>query len=169
DLGFHSLVYLAQALGPRLTGSLELNVFSCGVHPVNDGDALRPLRATVVGPAKLIPLEYTAIACRHFDLALPPSGSKREEALLGLLSGELLTAPDADEVAYREAPSVPQGMERRIRAWQRQPLAAPAPAEAGLLRGGVYLITGGLGGIGLAVAEHLVTTSSGAARLVLVG
>jgi NADP-dependent 3-hydroxy acid dehydrogenase YdfG len=43
------------------------------------------------------------------------------------------------------------------------PEAAPPPYRAG----GVYLITGGLGGIGLALAEHLARTVG--ARLVLLG
>ena len=42
--------------------------------------------------------------------------------------------------------------------------AAPAPAPV-IREGGSYLITGGLGGVGLTVAEHLVTR--GARRLVL--
>ncbi|WP_432103583.1 SDR family NAD(P)-dependent oxidoreductase [Streptomyces sp. bgisy091] len=59
-----------------------------------------------------------------------------------------------------------RGGVRQVRRW-----GAVAPSEAGasgpLRRGGVYVITGGAGGLGALVARHLARTA--AARLVLAG
>ena len=52
-----------------------------------------------------------------------------------------------------------------MRRWSPYDLSA-APERRRLERGGVYLLTGGLGGIGLVVAEHLAREFK--ARLVLV-
>src|SRR6185436_17352311 len=60
-------------------------------------------------------------------------------------------------VAYR-------GPHRWIRWAEPTPLAAPN-GRSPLRQGGVYLITGGLGGIGLVLAEHLAEAYK--ARLVL--
>ncbi|HEV7509231.1 MAG TPA: SDR family NAD(P)-dependent oxidoreductase [Thermoanaerobaculia bacterium] len=169
DRGFHSLIYLAQALGPRIgaAGSsqgeakVEINVVSRGVHPVTAGDRLRPDRATVIGPVKLIPQEYPLLSCRHFDVQIDPPGSESETRLLEQLLAELDRAVDERLVAYRSH-------ERFIQSFPRQPLPpSPAAESPRFRRGGVYLITGGLGGLGLAMAEHLASTLQ--ARLVLVG
>ena len=60
-------------------------------------------------------------------------------------------------VAYR-------GLHRWVQWLERMPLG-PETADTLLRDGGVYLITGGLGGIGLVLAEHLARTRR--ARLVL--
>ncbi|MCF3101770.1 SDR family NAD(P)-dependent oxidoreductase [Streptomyces roseoverticillatus] len=75
-----------------------------------------------------------------------------DDALAELAAG----APDAD-VRYEAG-------ERRVR--EVRPVPAP-DAPASLRERGVYLITGGLGGVGLALARHLARTVR--ARLVLCG
>ncbi|MCP4660878.1 MAG: polyketide synthase, partial [bacterium] len=153
DLGFHSLVYLAQALGPRIRGStagdaVELSVVTRGVYAVTGEESLRPEWATVVGPIRVVPVEYPTLVCRHLDLTLPESGSRQEELLLDRLLEELSSPPEHRVVAYR-------GAQRMVRNFKRQPLEMAPAAGGKLRRDGVYLITGGLGGIGLAIASHL--------------
>ncbi|MGW1984074.1 SDR family NAD(P)-dependent oxidoreductase [Streptomyces collinus] len=77
---------------------------------------------------------------------------RRADALAELAAG----APDV-EVCYAHGT-------RRIRL--ARPMPAPAD-RASLRERGVYLITGGLGGVGLALARHLARSVH--ARLVLVG
>jgi acyl transferase domain-containing protein/acyl carrier protein len=169
DHGFHSLICLAQALGPRIGDSeeshgdvkVDVTVVSRGVHPVTGDEALRPERATVIGPVKLLPVEYPSLSCRHVDIDVEAPGSDTEALLAEKLLDELVTAVDERVVAYRQG-------ERWTRSFARRSLPpAPAAASARFRRGGVYLITGGLGGLGLATAEHLASTLD--ARLVLVG
>jgi NAD(P)-dependent dehydrogenase (short-subunit alcohol dehydrogenase family)/acyl carrier protein len=52
-----------------------------------------------------------------------------------------------------------------VLTYEPTPIPAPATPALGLRQGGVYLITGGTGGIGLEIAAHLARTVS--ARLVL--
>ncbi len=162
DVGFHSVVYLARSLAPNLEDGVDLNLFSSGVHRVFGDEALRPHRATLAGPAKVVPMEYPSISTRHFDLDLPEAGSETEGRLIDALVKELDLPPGDREVAYRDG-------ERWIRHFDRKSLATVSPdaANLGWRQKGVYLITGGLGGLGLATAEHLAQSCD--ARLVLVG
>jgi NAD(P)-dependent dehydrogenase (short-subunit alcohol dehydrogenase family)/acyl carrier protein len=60
-----------------------------------------------------------------------------------------------------------RGRDRFTRTWQPAPLARDAAKPARLRQGGVYLVTGGLGGIGLSLAEGLARETRG--TLVLLG
>jgi thioesterase domain-containing protein/NAD(P)-dependent dehydrogenase (short-subunit alcohol dehydrogenase family) len=82
------------------------------------------------------------------------------DAVAASLETELLGEPACEVVAHRAG-------ERFVRGFEAAPLAPAAP-EAGTLReGGTYLITGGLGGLGLTMADRLAHDLK--ARLVLVG
>ncbi|MCP3805305.1 SDR family NAD(P)-dependent oxidoreductase [Allokutzneria sp. A3M-2-11 16] len=115
---------------------------------VTGTDPVEPGRATAVGPAKLLPIEL-GIRCTLVDLADPARGVDQ-------LIGEALAEDGEDIVAWR-------GGRRWVPAFEPVKLAESNP----LRDGGVYVITGGLGGIGLAMAQRLAETVS--ARLVLLG
>ena len=161
DRGFHSLIYLARALSPTRRETVELNVVTSGVYAVAGGEVLHPLPATVTGPVQIVPVEYPAISVRHVDLELPEPGNPEEDELLDALFAEVHRPPGEREVAFRHG-------ERLVRSYAHRPLVKSAGGSGSCWRpGGVYLITGGLGGLGLAAAEHLASTCG--ARLVLVG
>jgi len=103
----------------------------------------------------VIPQEFSHIACRQVDLdALAAIG---DDQIAGLVTE--LSTPGTDRVvAYRQGRRWSACSSRR----QWSPLARPAVAGA---PEGVYLITGGLGGIGLVLADHLARTAK--AKLVL--
>jgi acyl transferase domain-containing protein len=158
ETGFYSLLFLTQAwqdLWPdrpadiRILTSNACNV--SGVERVESGKAL------VFGPARVIPNESMTIKCQVIDVSL--AGPDSQVAVMPLLAE--LTTPASDQlVAYRAG-----------RRWvlTHEPVELPSHAELprALRRRGVYLITGGLGGIGLETARELVRTAG--ARLVLVG
>jgi acyl transferase domain-containing protein len=161
DTGFNSLLFLAQALGDEgFTHPIQIEIVSNGIHEVTGEEAIWPEKATVLGPCKVIPHEYPNIACRSIDITLPPAGSASEERLFDLLLAELLTKPGEPIIAYR-------GAHRWRQTFEQACLDEPDRLETRLRRNGVYLITGGLGGIGLELAEHLARSCG--ARLVLVG
>ena len=166
DLGLHSLLFLAQTLGERdLAADVEIDVISHGVHVVTGEETVRPEKATALGACKVVPLEYPHIRCRAIDVVLPEAGSKAEQRLLDQLRVELSTnSPDA-VVAYR-------GDYRWIESVEPvhlEPLHSENGAKVAprLKPNGVYLITGGLGGIGLTLAEFLARSVR--AKLILVG
>ena len=159
ELGFYSLVYLSRALGERDgEGRCGIVVVSDGIQDVTGQEALEPEAATVLGPCKVIPQEYTHLTCRSVDLEPPAAGW--DDASAARLAQELIAGSSDHVVAYRGAYRWVQGFE---------PWAMPAvePGASRLRDDGVYLVTGGLGGIGLEVAEFLARAVR--ARLVLVG
>jgi acyl transferase domain-containing protein/acyl carrier protein len=152
---FCSLLAMAQGLGRTGTAPVDVAVVTRGVHRVVGDEELWPENATVLGLCKVIPKEFARVTSRGIDIAVGPGGA--EGAVAELLQ-ELRAPGDDDElVALRDG-------ERWVQVFRK--LAAGASGGAGKLRRrGVYLITGGLGGLGLALAEHLATRY--AARLVL--
>ena len=158
DLCFYSLLYLAQAWSDHCgEDPLNLVVVTNGLQSVcSSNEPLHPAKALVLGPCKVIPQEYPAIACRCVDVAVPEdSGAHLAESLLR----EVTRPATAGVVAYR-----------RKHRWEQifEPLRLPAPsAGVGFRARGVYVITGGLGGMGLTFARDLAETVQ--ARLVLIG
>ncbi len=161
ELGFNSLIFLAQALGDQnLPERLPIGVVSNQVQAVTGEESLCPAKATLLGPCMVIPEEYPQLTCRSIDVVIPPDGSRSMERLIDQLIAEL-TAETADlTVAYR-------GTHRWVRMLEPLRLAETTQAPPCLREGGVYLITGGLGGIGLVLAEYLAQTVR--AKLVLLG
>jgi NAD(P)-dependent dehydrogenase (short-subunit alcohol dehydrogenase family)/acyl carrier protein len=156
--GFWSLLYLAQALGGGGGAKeIDLTVVSSGLHALTGDEALRPEIATILGPLQVIPLENPVVRARSLDFALPAPGAIAEERLLRQLIAELLGPHDEPVIAWR-------GLRRWAPRYAK--VAAPAaPRKPGLRERGVYLITGGLGGVGLELAGHLASAVQ--ARLVL--
>ena len=157
-LGFESLLHLAAALDAAGPGqSRRIVVVSDRLHDVA-GDAVSPAKATLLGPVAVIPQEHAGLACRSVDILLPATG-EADDLVVDQLLAEVTTAPDDPVVAYR-------GRHRWRRTFDPVRLA-PDGGASRLREGGVYLITGGLGRIGLALAGHLARAVR--ARLVLVG
>jgi amino acid adenylation domain-containing protein len=152
DLGFLSLLALARSASARGLKA-RLTAVSSGIHEVTGEEELRPERATLLGAVKVIPREMPDLACRSIDLPNPAVSDTLADRLLA----EIASAADDPVVALRGAPRWTQTFE-------------PVRLEAGagtprLADGGVYLVTGGRGGIGGALALHLARTYR--AKLVL--
>lgn len=161
ELGFYSLLYLAQALGEQnIADQIQLMVVSNNLFEVTGEESVSAQKATVLGPCKVIPKEYENIACRLIDIAIPEAVGQSDEKLSEQLIAELLASSSEPIVAYRRNYCWAQTFEavRLDAAVEKQPR---------LREQGVYLITGGLGGIGLALAEYLAQAAQ--AKLVLIG
>ncbi|MFL6261090.1 MAG: amino acid adenylation domain-containing protein [Thermoanaerobaculia bacterium] len=146
---FYSLLFLAQAL-PRMAGRrTRLDIISSGLQRVVGDEEIEPARALLLGPVRVLPRERPDVVCRSLDLA---TGNESVE----LLVDELLAAGAEPLVALR-------GGRRWVQAFEA---VRPSGAGWNLRDEGVYLITGGLGGIGLTLAGELARRIR--ARLVLV-
>ena len=153
---FYSVLSLAQAIGAQDAGPLEILSVSNGLHSVAGETVIKPERAVLLGPIRVMPREFPGISCRHIDFDRE-IGDRARAAMVILNEASLQS--QAAQVAYR-------GAERWVESFEALPLRTRLPATR-LKEKGVYLITGGLGGIGLAVADYLARTVH--ARLVLVG
>ncbi|HEU5227114.1 MAG TPA: SDR family NAD(P)-dependent oxidoreductase, partial [Ktedonobacteraceae bacterium] len=160
DAGFYSLLTLAQALGEIELGHCVLSVLADGIYDVLGQEQLSPAKATILGPCRVIPQEYEALSCHLIEIA--PSdllASTTRKGLIDLLAQELAIEAGERIVALR-------GMRRWLPTFEEVQIPEPTTPQRGLRERGVYLLTGGLGGIGLALAEYLA--SSVHARLVLI-
>lgn len=156
DVGFYSLLFLAQALEKQnATNEIQLIVVSNHVQDVTGAEVLCPEKATLFGPLKVIPLEYPQIRCRMVDVILPQSEGETTQRLVDSLLLEIKSTSTVPVVAYR-------GQHRWIQTFDSVDLPIQ---DTRLRQHGVYLITGGLGNIGLLLAQYLVETVQ--ARLIL--
>ncbi len=161
ERGFYSLLFLAQALGrSHRDAPVEIVAVTSGVHRIDGGEALCPDKATLLGPTRVIPQEMAGLLCRAVDVVVPEVKSAAEDELAAALRAELAAGGDEPVVAWRDGERFVQGFEARR-------LEAAEGAASRLREEGVYLLTGGLGGLGLVIAEHLAKTVK--ARLVLTG
>ncbi|WP_445629022.1 SDR family NAD(P)-dependent oxidoreductase [Nostoc sp. DSM 114167] len=161
EKGFYSLLFLAQALGKqRITDELQITVISNNIHSVTEEEPLCPEKATLLGTVKIIPQEYPNINCRSIDVVIPKEVSWQQEKLVNQLVNELQIQSSDIVVAYR-------GFHRWVQTFEPVRLEEAEGGRSRLRQGGVYLITGGLGGIGLALASHLAKAVQ--AKLVLIG
>ncbi|WP_445634031.1 type I polyketide synthase [Nostoc sp. DSM 114161] len=158
-LGFWSLLYLAQALGKQnISDYLKLKVVTNNLYNVIGDEKLRPEKSTILGACKVIPKEYSNIHCSLIDVIIPTAQITHKFAKY--LITEVTTKQTENIVAYR-------GYYRWIPTFENVRLDENIPGKAKLKKAGVYLITGGLGGIGLVLAEHLAKTVQ--AKLILIG
>ncbi|HEX7955463.1 MAG TPA: type I polyketide synthase, partial [Pyrinomonadaceae bacterium] len=160
DVGFHSLMFLAQALGNQGDiAPVRLEVVTNNMQEVLGGDVLFPAKATVLGPCQVIPQEYQQVNCRSIDIVLPAASGRDEARLVEQLVAEASAATDgARVIAYR-------GQHRWVQTVEEVRLGETAGEPARLRARGVYLITGGLEPGGLELAEYLARAVR--ARLVL--
>jgi malonyl CoA-acyl carrier protein transacylase/acyl carrier protein len=152
ERGFYDLLFLLQALGDRGgSESFQVTVVTACAQRVAPGDLPCPERAMMHALCRVAPHEQAGLSCRVLDLGFPLL-----ERWLGRIAADLAAAPTSEPlISWR-------GGER----WQ--PDLAPIRLEPGpsLRDEEVWLVTGGLGGLGLEIAEHLAASR---ARLVLLG
>lgn len=160
DLAYFSLVHLARALGRHVQSeAVRLVVVTSGAVRVQPEEALsRPERALVTGPCRVIPSEYRNVTCVHADVQPPVPGGADEEVLTDRLLGEAFGESPEPVVAYRD-------LQRYALAYRPAQLPRPEGEIPRLRHGGAYLITGGLGGIGMVLAEYLARSYN--AKLIL--
>ncbi|MGQ0678277.1 MAG: type I polyketide synthase [Actinomycetota bacterium] len=144
--GLFSLFKLAKAFSH--TGKpVRLFVGSNGGQHVLPDDVLCASKSTLVAGCRVIPQELHNVRTSYVDLLLPSDG-EGPGTLCNLMLPELALAEPEPVVAYR-------GSQRWIQTFDQldpapNPDASPLAAD-----GGTYLITGGLGNVGYAMATSL--------------
>ncbi|MEH2065248.1 MAG: SDR family oxidoreductase [Nostoc sp.] len=158
-LGWSSLLFLAQAITENnQTDALEISILSNNLQEVTGSEILCPEKALVLGTCKVMPLEYPNINCRSIDVVVPVESGQEE--LIQTLIAELTTPTSDQIIAYR-------GRNRWVQDFEPVQLDETITENLRLRKQGVYLITGGLGGVGLLLAEYLAQTVQ--AKLILLG
>lgn len=155
ERGCQSLLYLTQALAQcGWHHVLRLTVLTPGIFNIIGDEPIQPAHATLLGPSTVIPQEYRQITCRVVDWSATLNDGISLERLLTDLN-----APEAEAViAYRH------GL-RWVQQFEPLPLPEPASDQTLLRSQGIYLITGGLGNIGLTLAAALASRQAKLALL----
>ena len=133
--------------------SARLWLVTAGAQPIGDG-MLDPLAAMLWGLGRVAAAEHPDIFAGLVDL----QGSRAPADAAAWLRREVLAGGGENQVAYRDG----QRHVARLKAAPR-----PTGRPGSLSPAGSYLITGGLGDLGLQVAGRLV--EMGARRLILLG
>jgi NAD(P)-dependent dehydrogenase (short-subunit alcohol dehydrogenase family)/acyl carrier protein len=129
-----------------------IDVVTNNIHNVIGEEVLCPSKAMVLALCKVIPQEFTNIKCRNIDITFPAPRNKKEEILINQIMAELTIKASGQCVAYR-------GRHRWLQTYEAVESDKSPEETPGILRnGGVYLITGGIGGIGLVLSEYLART-----------
>lgn len=151
QFSFWALFALAKVLcdldTPVTLNVVTNNLWEFGEHPGT------PLASLLLGPVNVLPREAPHVHTRSIDLHGPV------DAHWSALGAELATLPVARQVLLH-------GEQRWTQQLVNSYQSAPEDIVRWVRPGGTYLITGGLGGIGLAVAEHLAKQGAGRIGLV---
>jgi acyl transferase domain-containing protein/acyl carrier protein len=161
DTGYYSLLHLGQALAKGDTSRpVRVEVVTNRLHDLDGERHALPEKAPLLGPCKVIPQEQQHVTTRCIDILAPEPLTDAVAQTASRLLAEVSQKPKDVVVAWR-------GHHRFAQALAPLRLEADGEAPHPLREKGVYLITGGLGGVGLLLAEHLAETVH--ARLALLG
>ena len=153
---YGSVLSVVQALAEQ-ERPLVLTTIATGLFACQDDETPEPAKSLLLGPTQVTPREFPHIRSRSIDVSLPGAAPS---AVAARLLQELRQAVTDTAISVR--PSA-----RFVRVLDGVPLDA-VPDDMPLVRErATVLITGGLGGIGLEIAEHLAKTAK--ARVVLIG
>ena len=158
--GLLQSVFLARTLAAHhVRQEIDLFTLSTNIQDVFGTEILSPEKSTLLGPCIVIRQEYPNFRTKSIDFELPRYVSEYE-TVADLVFGEFLEPDWSLFVAYRNA-------QRWVQIYEPIVLSRPGHRESSFRERGVYLITGGLGSVGIAISEYLAKTYR--AKLVLVG
>ncbi len=181
ERGFYSLLFLAQAVADEnLAGPMHLSVITNSMVRITGEELTHASKSTALGPIQVIPREFPDFTVSALDFELPQAsnhffGGRLAMALVDPFAGRKAVTSKLDQIAElicEEVLGTPKSCQAALRDGRRYEKSYAkrtlAEAQPELRSDGAYLITGGLGGLGLVAADNLVKWQSGIG-LVLVG
>ncbi|HEX3046696.1 MAG TPA: SDR family NAD(P)-dependent oxidoreductase [Bacillota bacterium] len=144
--GVYSLFNLVNAMAKHRPNQIpNLLLISSDVYEVTGAEKqLHPENSPFFGLGKVIPKEIPEIICRCIDL----DESAGALDLLRELKARASASEDSSQVVYRDG-------QRYIEELREADLQSNPENEISFKEDGVYLITGGAGGIGMEIAHFL--------------
>ncbi|PKM50196.1 MAG: hypothetical protein CVV02_12580 [Firmicutes bacterium HGW-Firmicutes-7] len=145
DCGVFSLLYLVKAIhNASMSEGMELTLVSDYVYEINNQQKrICPENAPLLGLGKVISKEYPNISCKCIDI---DDATKASEVLNEVYYSEKY------QVVYRNG-------SRYVQELSSVDFDKCEPLEVHFKYDGVYIITGGAGGIGLEIAKYLAFKS----------
>ncbi|WP_438431721.1 SDR family NAD(P)-dependent oxidoreductase [Gorillibacterium sp. sgz500922] len=143
ETGVYSLFYLTRSMlkHERTQETMRIHLLTAHVHPIREReDRLQPENATLIGLGKVVYQEYPHLQCKAMDL--DDSTGARD------ILPELFTNAKTYQSAYRDG-------KRYVEVFREVNVEQAEPRELEWKPSGVYVITGGMGGIGLEMAKYI--------------
>lgn len=156
-LGCNSVLYLVQALTKRIAAMPRLWLVTRGAQSIHPNEPVAVEQSPLWGLGKVISFEVPELKCVRIDLDAQTSNA----ATLPLLLRQFAIDDAEDQIAFRA------GVRYVLRLLPFTFSTTAYSSTLSLRTDGTYLITGGLGALGLATAEWM--TQRGARHLVLLG
>jgi phthiocerol/phenolphthiocerol synthesis type-I polyketide synthase E len=145
---YHAQVALASSLPVSIKTPIRLLVATAGIYSVLDEPVSDVGAAIALGPVLALPTEIEGLSSRLVDV--DPHTSSQVDDVAKTLVLEAAMSDGENQTAWRSG--------RRWLLRYESCYLQPTPSEVlPLKQGAVVLITGGLGGMGLVLAERLVT------------
>ncbi|MGW8193703.1 MAG: SDR family NAD(P)-dependent oxidoreductase [Desulforhopalus sp.] len=144
---YYTFLNLAKSLaGYTGTAPLSLWVFTDRTFQI-DSEPVRPVKSTLLGPTVVLPQENPLLTCHVVDIQQNRIARTR-------LVDQILRECTPDTPATEPFIAL-RGVHRWVQRYEPVRLAPPVYPSSCMEKGGVYIITGGLGRIGRALAEKL--------------
>ena len=154
---FDSAFCLARAIqSADPAEDIRLTFVGSGGFSVAGEPVSYPALGTLLGPVRVAPREISGLTAQYIDLEAKEDPAWSGKAILDEHDG----ATSDDCIALR-------GRKRYAQKLAPLPAAAPTALPKRIKEGGRYVITGGIGGIGLALARYLGGEAK--AKLALIG
>ena len=158
ELGCASVLHLVQAMVSEPKSVVPLWLVTQETQNVEENQQkVNVQQAPLWGLGRVIALEHPELKCRRVDLDQTQSSETLEA-----LGKEILNPDDEDQIAIR---GKERYVARLVRRSQNQ--SSEQQQQIALKAEGSYLVTGGLGALGLAVAQWMI--KQGARHIVLTG
>jgi non-ribosomal peptide synthase protein (TIGR01720 family) len=150
-----ALVYLAKALVARESEEpVRIVVLTCQREAVMPNDSLVCAQSLITGPVNVIPFEHPSIRILTLDLH---ASDVDDPAMARTVSEELYRyqqLTDEEWVGTPNALAIRSGA-RFVRDYTRLPTSSRAADEVAIAAQSVWVVTGGLGGVGMVHAQTL--------------
>lgn len=148
NLAFYSPLFLEQAfIHHNLLDDLRLLVVANGAFDVAGEGVRSPAKALGIGPCRVIGKELPMVRSRFVDVVIPAETSEKRALAADLILEAQLDSDDT-VVAYRHG-------YRWTETFEQVYLDASTGLASRLKDGGVYLVTGGVSGLGLFFAQQM--------------
>jgi amino acid adenylation domain-containing protein len=159
ERGWHALRALAAALdGEGSERPVQVRVVASQTAAVESADRVVPEKALLLGALRVMGQEDARLSCLAADFPAAAPGTAEWERRTGRIVAEILSPAAEAAVAWR-------GAHRYAQGWEPAPVRADHPPARAVQKHGVYLVTGGMGRVGMLLAGWLAKTAR--ARLVL--
>ncbi len=150
----YSLLFISKSLRiAQFEKQINIAVLTKNLHSVSGDEPLAsPDTAIILGPARVMNKEIENVFCKCIDFSEP---MKLREEQTNQLINEFIQSDRQEIIAYR-------GKYRWLQSFEHVDLLGDKSLDDlkidKLNPGGVYLITGGTGGLGLVFAEYFAQT-----------